>query len=140
LLFALARSVLFKLYESPRFLVANGRATEAVVVLKSIAKFNEQAMDIDHDDVRPQTVEPASSGFADEERALMANAPPLSPISPRRRSSGAHGRTSGRFNFSWWHSWLKQMGKLFSPKWRRTVVLMWIIWGAMAFGEFRCFA
>jgi hypothetical protein len=36
---------------------------------------------------------------------------------------------------SWWDSWVKQMSKLFVPQWRRTVILMWIIWGSMSFGE-----
>jgi len=29
--------------------------------------------------------------------------------------------------------WKIQMGKLFVPKWRRTVILMWMIWGSMSF-------
>lgn len=37
---------------------------------------------------------------------------------------------------SWWDSWLQQMGKLFVPQWRRTVLLMWVIWGSMSLGEF----
>jgi hypothetical protein len=28
---------------------------------------------------------------------------------------------------------MTQMAKLFAPKWRRTVILMWIIWGSMSF-------
>ncbi|WWC58954.1 uncharacterized protein I303_101499 [Kwoniella dejecticola CBS 10117] len=34
----------------------------------------------------------------------------------------------------WWESWIKQMSKLFVPQWRKTVILMWIIWGAISFG------
>jgi hypothetical protein len=34
-----------------------------------------------------------------------------------------------------WGSWKAQIGKLFVPKWRRTVILMWIIWGSMSFCE-----
>jgi hypothetical protein len=36
---------------------------------------------------------------------------------------------------SWWDSWIRQMSKLFVPQWRRTVLLMWVIWGSMSFGE-----
>lgn len=33
----------------------------------------------------------------------------------------------------WWASWKVQMGKLFVPQWRLTVILMWFIWGSMSF-------
>ena len=33
----------------------------------------------------------------------------------------------------WMRGWSVQMGKLFAPRWRRTVILMWIIWGSMSF-------
>lgn len=36
--------------------------------------------------------------------------------------------------FAWWHTWMKQLKKLFAPQWRRTVILMWIIWASMSFG------
>ena len=39
---------------------------------------------------------------------------------------------------SWWDSWVKQIGRLFVPQWRRTVILMWVIWGSMSFGTFIC--
>jgi hypothetical protein len=136
-MFALARSVLFKMYESPRFLVANGRANEAVVVLRNIATYNDHTINIDHDDVRPQAAD--ASGVLDEERALMGSSAPMSPVSrsPRRRSSGnlSSSGSHAAGPLAWWHGWVRQMGKLFSPKWRRTVVLVWIIWAAMAFGE-----
>lgn len=35
----------------------------------------------------------------------------------------------------WWSSWKDQISKLFVPQWRRTVILMWIIWGSMSFCE-----
>jgi hypothetical protein len=41
------------------------------------------------------------------------------------------GGVSGGFE-----KWKKQMGRLFVPKWRRTVILMWIIWGSMSLGEY----
>jgi hypothetical protein len=125
--------VLFSLHESPRFLVANGRSNEAVVVLRNIAAYNDLPLDIDHQDVQPQSTGPADSGFSiDEERALIASGAPMSPLTPRspRRPDRRH-----QGPFAWWYSWIKQMRKLFSPKWRRTVIFMWIIWGALAFGE-----
>lgn len=37
---------------------------------------------------------------------------------------------------AWWYQWLEQLSKLFVPQWRRTVLLMWIIWASMSFSEF----
>ncbi len=42
----------------------------------------------------------------------------------------------GRSEGTWWDTWLEQLSKLFVPQWRRTVVLMWIIWGSMSFCEY----
>lgn len=49
--------------------------------------------------------------------------------------TAGHGKKSGLLGAvqSWLRGWNVQMGKLFAPRWRRTVSLMWIIWGAMAF-------
>ena len=46
-----------------------------------------------------------------------------------RRSSDVRG--------SWWETWIEQLSKLFVPQWRRTVILMWIIWGLMSFCKCR---
>lgn len=43
----LCRSLFFKLYESPRFLIANNRSSEALTVLRSIAAYNSVEIDID---------------------------------------------------------------------------------------------
>ncbi len=115
-------------------------------------------MDIDHNDVRPSQVAGESGvsalsnlSDAEEARALIppsedpAMSPPASPmaplsplsqrspLTPRSRSNRRGGRSKPRFD--WLHDWQKQMAKLFSPRWRRTVILMWIIWGLMAFGK-----
>lgn len=141
LLCALARFIVLRLHESPRFLVANGRSNEAVVVLRSIATFNDESMTIEPVDVRPQLLAGDSSVIIDEEqRTLMPESPtsPITPRSPHGRSPHRHhlpGRHGPKSKWAWFHSWKAQMGRLFSPKWRRTVILMWIIWGAMAFGE-----
>lgn len=104
------------------------------MVLRNIASYNSNSIDIDHDDVRPQAV--GEHGL-DEEQSLIANAPPMSPLSPTSRRSPRRSSHSSRRKgrFAWFWAWWRQMCKLFSPKWRRTVILMWIIWGAMAFGE-----
>lgn len=158
---ALARSVLFRLYESPRFLVSNGRPKEAVVVLRKIAEFNEhEQFDIDHADVRPHAPEPmapiSDESRIEEGRSLLPTEVPPSPTTPvspsfasprpplapqtsrsylrpvsRTSHRGGRSKSSG----SWLSEWNMKMAQLFSPKWRRTVILMWMIWGSMSFGE-----
>lgn len=59
------------------------------------------------------------------------------PTDTEKRSASTSGRKSAGGPLgaiqSWLRGWSVQMGKLFAPRWRRTVILMWIIWGAMAF-------
>lgn len=101
-----------------------------MVVLRAIAKYNEDGFDIQHQDVTMAQADPDG-----ERDALMhaspAMSPPVSPVAPtslRAQQAGQRHRGKGK----WYHEFAGQMSKLFSPKWRRTVTLMWIIWGAMA--------
>lgn len=43
-------------------------------------------------------------------------------------------RTSGRL----FGALTGKIGEIFTPKWRRTTVLMWLIWGATSLGELHC--
>lgn len=52
LIFVIARLVFFKLFESPKFLVANGRSNEARVILQRIAVFNGAPLPLSLSDVR----------------------------------------------------------------------------------------
>lgn len=227
---------LFRLQESPRYLVARGREDEAVIALQAIATYNDRPMNISPEDVQGGEAPAATSvhmrdkknselptpdGLYDreDERSPLpdfeysangsdsptsgglsrsgsrGNAPSrydavgVGPAPPKRHQpirSGsafyaatpgiedvedglaAHLRhslddeeeESGLMNgvtgrdatastekrgwrdwgrdrnwMSWWDSWVKQMSKLFVPQWRRTVLLMWIIWGSMSFGK-----
>lgn len=233
---AIARWSLFRLQESPRYLVSNGRAGEAVVALQHIAKFNDQAMQIDDADVRQTEaghstdvehggseggemkylpvdggeqhasllrrshdglpVPPYPGSGVDEASASstphsgtsrtmydsvgIGPAPPprkqplrlgsafysvaaeehentfdqsfgdaaengysgsseertpTRKINPQRTTSMLSVRSLGEAadrGAEWWTAWKTQMGKLFVPKWRKTVILMWIIWGSMS--------
>jgi hypothetical protein len=219
--------------------VANGRPQEAIVVLRAIAKYNDNIMTISAEDVhfgdapaaggRPLIMKskdkkdselpsPAGEGF--DERQLLPETAGLSPdgsspavmydsvtaepishdtigkglpprrIAPMRTGSAFYAETpadEGTENhferafaagakgsmigvdearsallsptlqrgletqlpiageslsrkgsrggvFAWWFSWMDQLRRLFVPRWRRTVLLMWVIWGAMSFG------
>lgn len=246
---ALARWFLFRLHESPRYLVTHGREQEAVVALRSIATYNAHTIDITPADVlmphaspsqsmsqrslardKKNSELPSPSHEADElspvgsavglpryrETDDNASSGPssrtlydsvgLGPAPPPRKSpirlgsafysashagspldtttnafersfadaairsgqsvdeeagegapdeaeadvegallpekstvgqrAGREARKVGRWArkpTEWWRSWMTQMAKLFVPKWRRTVILMWIIWGSMSF-------
>lgn len=229
---------LFRLQESPRYLVARGREDEAVIALQAIATYNDRTMDIAPEDVQGGDAEQPAESVAmrdkknselptpdpifdgDDERSPLpdvgnrssgaddsasggsglsrsgsrGSAPPrydavgMGPAPPKRRepirtgsafyapapgaenledglathlrnsleegdeegeglmngdaersSSGAKRRgwrSWGRDRnwMSWWDSWVRQISRLFVPQWRRTVILMWIIWGSMSFG------
>ncbi|WVR04249.1 hypothetical protein IAU60_001249 [Kwoniella sp. DSM 27419] len=214
---AFARWFLFRLQESPRYLVSNGREQEAVVALQAIATYNSHSMDIQAVDV--QAVEngpvetkgtrirdkkdselPTPDANETEGLALprfsadrttpeglryggIGQNPPVQPSARKHpiRTESAFYATPGpeeenTFEVSfgsaaeqegeglvsgvrrdndeavegaddkdeegesgwrerpleWWESWIRQMRKLFAPRWRRTVILMWIIWGSMS--------
>lgn len=223
---------LFRLQESPRYLVARGREDEAVIALQAIATYNDRPMDIATEDVQggeteaPPSVpmrdkknselptpelwnegdsersplpdwnsgeESSSAGAGISRSGSRGSAPPrydavgVGPAPPKRNEpirtgSAFYAPTPGAENLddgltthlrhsleeeeeglmdgatngprivagqkrgwrdwgrdrnwlSWWDSWIKQMSKLFVPQWRRTVLLMWVIWGSMSFGE-----
>ncbi|ORX36134.1 major facilitator superfamily domain-containing protein [Kockovaella imperatae] len=229
---ALCRWFLFRLHESPRYLVSNGRPDEAIVVLRAIASYNDNEMNIqsadveateDHGENKPLDVEsndkkhsemtttPISGhAYLDGERSPVLRASELNdgPITrpssenssrppsrnydamghglppkplrhPIRTGSAFYADTSltleeneNAFDHSfgdamqgqddsspraylsrkastktlasvksaklqdaleWTGQMKRQIRRLFVPKWRRTVILMWIIWAAMSF-------
>lgn len=196
---ALARWFLFKLQESPRYLVSNGREREAIVALQTIANFNDHTINIQRADVQSlecSAVEPSTrrSSFASPSRdedgvsygGVESDTEGKMKSQPVRKGSsfykededdvfersfiqtegleeereglvegesvdndGVDADMSNRSNdrlktqvngwkktpVVWWKSWIAQMAKLFVPQWRRTVILMWIIWGSMSYGE-----
>ncbi|KIR34951.1 membrane transporter [Cryptococcus deuterogattii MMRL2647] len=202
---ALSRWFLFRLQESPRYLVSNGREREAIVALQTIADFNDRTINIQRADVQSRECSAAelstrSSPFAspskDEESVSyggvesdagrqMKNKPVRSGSSFYKEDEndalvGSFVQTEGQIEEErerlmdvetvqnddgeadmsnrstdrlkarnvpggkevngwkktpvvWWKSWIAQMAKLFVPQWRRTVILMWIIWGSMSY-------
>ena len=89
------RVIFFRLYESPRYLVAAGRPTEAMENLQLISKFNGEELDLSLRDVRDHsgtirsrrshsysTVSPVRDG-PEEEQPFLPTASPLVPFIPR---------------------------------------------------------
>lgn len=207
-----ARFVLFRLHESPRFLVAKKREDEAVLVLRRIASFNANRFSIESEDVERDdesdeddqesppivTAKSAPSGLrtsADDASRRHPSPQRMDSVMPipfadqHQRYDGLHGggdaaiRPAGpprlsskasRIRFAsdvplldgqdgeaklaedvvdvddlpeevppkprggWLHGlvlWKEKIDALFTPKWRRTTTLMWMIWGLMSLGE-----
>ncbi|WVO22829.1 uncharacterized protein IAS62_004172 [Cryptococcus decagattii] len=202
---ALARWFLFKLQESPRYLVSNGREREAIIALQTIADFNDRTINIQRADVQSRecsVAEPSTrrsslaSPSKDEESVSyggvesdagrkMKNKPVRNGSSFYKEDEndalvGSFVQTEGQIEEErerlmdietvynddddadmsnrsndrrkarnvpggkevngwkkapvvWWKSWIAQISKLFVPQWRRTVILMWIIWGSMSY-------
>lgn len=62
----MGRFILFKLYESPRYLVHTGRAAAAVNTLKKITKYNGQSMELDIKDVQDHPNVPSAAFEMDD--------------------------------------------------------------------------
>ncbi|KAK6904238.1 membrane transporter [Kwoniella mangroviensis CBS 10435] len=225
---AFARWFLFRLQESPRYLISNGRESEAIIALQAIATFNSNSMDIQRADVQTANEQICMNGERTEDDKSIedqgieglprwnnqlefdhehgkygglgigkasGSGSGLNRKEPLRMGSDFYNTSTStpglienenRFENSfsnaniseereilfdsngnndpqegeekkykntnddddgddefdkwhekplvWWRSWLKQMNKLFVPQWRKTVILMWIIWGAISFG------
>lgn len=69
---------------------------------------------------------------------------PRRPPSHSRASSRSQlkGQVQGRAMPRWirkpFKAWFKRLGMVMSPDWRRTTVLVWIIWWAMSLGASLC--
>ena len=81
-------------------------------------------------------VEETEEDGPDDRNALLSPALRGSIDSTSVGGKEMPARSRGRSGmFAWWFSWMEQLGRLFVPQWRRTVLLMWVIWGSMSFGE-----
>jgi hypothetical protein len=177
--------------------VSNGRQEEAVVVLRAIATFNSNSIDIDHEDVidnsLPGTNIPSPSPNSpklEEEGSLSptryaANRSALGAGHDRAQSYDATGQHKGppltrqstlRVGSAFYTPLdertdvldgisveprhdervtdhrrpivrqpeeasggiFERLGMLFVPQWRRTTILMWIIWGSMSLAYTMC--
>ncbi|KWU45077.1 MFS general substrate transporter [Rhodotorula sp. JG-1b] len=111
-----SRVLMFRLHESPKFLVASNRPSAAVVTLRRISKINGDESPwalsdvVDHhrdrNDVRAVDGPSHSSG------SLVAKSPP---------GYAAMGHTSPE-------TYADRFSDLLAPKWRRTTLFVWTIW------------
>ncbi|KAJ7225962.1 MFS general substrate transporter, partial [Mycena pura] len=118
----LARIALFRLHESPRFLVHAGRPGEALEALQLIAHFNGSP-DL-AGELKLADVDDTAVVFHDDGYEAIGG-------------GGGHNRststsTSRGKERSWMHRWAVRVRMVLVPEWRRTTLLVWSAWGGMA--------
>ncbi|KAJ7490461.1 MFS general substrate transporter [Mycena latifolia] len=109
----LARIAFFRLHESPRFLVHAGRPEEALETLQLIARFNGAP---------GLAGELALADVDDTATAVPAPAPAYEAIGAGGKGYVPH----------WLHRWTARVRMVLVPEWRRTSLLVWGAWCAMA--------
>jgi MFS family permease len=117
-----SRFFLFKLHESPSWLVAEGRETDAAIILEKIAKSNGTEMSFRAEDIAADKPEEATAmlsrnegdGDVEDQADVKAVRPLLTglPVSVQTSVS----------------DYMERLDKLFTAPWRRTTVLVWLIW------------
>ncbi|KAJ6460397.1 MFS general substrate transporter [Mycena vitilis] len=113
----IARILLFRLHESPRFLVHAGRPAEALEALQLIARFNGA---------------PALAGelkLADVDDTGAVVVPDADNDAGYVPIGG--GGTKEQVPH-WAHRSFKRVRMVLVPEWRRTSILVWSAWGGMA--------
>jgi hypothetical protein len=89
--------------------------------------------------VTPEAQDGVGNANEESERLMgggHAHRPDAEAVEEEKRDgSGVPKSGNAAWNMvrGWMNGWSVQMGKLFAPRWRRTVILMWIIWGSMSF-------
>lgn len=164
--FCLARVVLFRLFESPKFLAARGDLEGALRALRSISKVNGNDKEWTLEDVIDRVsrsvegkgeeqgmlrdFEGGYEATGDSDSPLSGRASPVddlsvpipSPsLSVRRGASRRMGGSTDTWVDGlpvWTQEWVREyelrMAGLFEPRWKRTTVLVWCIWGFVSAG------
>ncbi|KAI0229217.1 hypothetical protein L0F63_004522 [Massospora cicadina] len=111
LLMVVARVVLFKLPESPKFLMAQNRPDDVVLVLRRIVRINGSRLSVSLGDIQSPT--PSYYGSA---------SPEIFPVEPIPEVE-EHLRPG----------WKAYVGPLFQPRYFKTTLLVWVIWTLTSF-------
>ena len=136
-LFMLLRLVLFRLHESPKYLVEAGRAEEAVVVLRRIAAYNgTTGMRLSLADVQsgPDTARQEGSGTY----TALPREDAGTTAQPQAQSNAAFLAVLPPSLSRALEPLAQRYGELLQPEWRRTTLLVWTTWTlfSLAFTSF----
>ncbi|KAF9382071.1 hypothetical protein BGX21_001933, partial [Mortierella sp. AD011] len=149
------RVILFKLEESPKFLLNHNRHDEAAIVLHRIFEINHgetQSEEFEeHIEILTSRFKKDFSGESSGESSSSdSESCDMEPLSDhgtaRRQPSGRHScrdATRGKYGMifqRYRHEWrdkfdiaIGRFRPLLSPKFRLSTILLWIIWGLVAF-------
>ncbi|KAM0747906.1 MFS general substrate transporter [Meredithblackwellia eburnea MCA 4105] len=125
---SLLRSLFFRLQESPKYLVAAGRPSEAVVALDRISRINgEDRPGWELDDVRDfsSTGQDPSRGRRLSDNGEEGYGTPSPPT---------NGGTSSRWVDRASEEFRERIQELFVPQWALTTKLVWTIWTVVSAG------
>ncbi|KAF7724888.1 hypothetical protein EC973_000601 [Apophysomyces ossiformis] len=133
LIMLLVRTLCLKLPETPKFLMSQDRTRETIIVLEDIARINGE-------EIRFRSVDLPSRAqlTADSEEDRVENSGIPADQVPMLVGDTA-GTKDMDDNLPWGGN--RSLDLLFSPRWRRTTLLVWNIWTftSMAFTMFNVF-
>ncbi|CAG8708549.1 17585_t:CDS:2 [Acaulospora morrowiae] len=126
----ISRILFFRLRESPKFLIVRNRKQEAVDVLREIARINGRDISIHVSDL-------TTSG-SDDRTVLPMTYPFLSSVKQPHKKKFTNPASFLRNCIS---LKLQEIRPLFTPKWIRTTILVWLFWSlnSVAFNMFNTF-
>ncbi|KAF9433106.1 hypothetical protein BGZ76_009886, partial [Entomortierella beljakovae] len=147
------RVILFRLEESPKFLLNHNRPEEAAIVLRRIYKINHKNISSDEFDENIEILASRYKQYSLEESPAESSSDESESSDIESSAGLAHGQNitglrvrqdpaSGKHRIFHSHSrkWkrkldiaLERLRPLFSPRFRLSTILIWIIWGLVAF-------
>lgn len=122
LLMVLSRTIFFKFYESPKFLVASGRYEAAFQVLQNLAEKNQVELEIDFEEFKEKCQIAETAG--DFEPCEIIGNDTISALETQAlvQESSSNPAMLQRFTNSFQS---EPWSTLFSPQYRQTTILLW---------------
>jgi hypothetical protein len=128
------RVALFNLEESPKYLMTNGRAADAVLVLEVISARNGIGLKITEADVEDNS--PQENSAVNHQYTPLGDSPQPNDSTPRPKSDTSLSNLSQS-----WKASIAQgienlkyrFGLLMSPELKVTTILVWAIWVTVSF-------
>ncbi|CAG8483346.1 8940_t:CDS:10 [Ambispora gerdemannii] len=129
-LMLISRLFFFRLQESPKYLLTNNRKHDAVLVLRKIARINGNPVQIRVSDF-PTTPDPSNNATSTSSSPQNIS-PFLVVASPDEDNFEFFSNPvfSTKYHVS---AKLRSVQPLFNPKWIKTTLLVWAIWGLVGY-------
>ncbi|KAA1133169.1 hypothetical protein PGTUg99_023402 [Puccinia graminis f. sp. tritici] len=128
------RVALFSIEESPKYLISNGRAADAVVVLEVISAQNGTGLTITEADVEDNS--PGEASAFHHQYSPLGDSPQPNDTNPRPRpkTSLLDGSVGWKASITRGiHNLTYRVGLLMTPELKVTTLLVWAIWTVVSF-------